>query len=435
MFAPYYIFLGDDNLWRTPDGIYLDHPYKQTDLSAYYRNVGEAAECAGLHASYADKGIKLEQIGAFAQAVGARTNLKVEGCDCRHNPKWDYLRNVGGDRYTSPIDRDFYIPKLGELLKTPSLELSRLIWRTLTTLPPNPNMFQATYQRNQSWGPRYADSTLISVLRNSAWVPQSDGIFVRPAEASRGELPEGFPFDSGSRGLKVIEFGSDAERQSAQKREKDDVAKIAGFADATALERAQRFAALPKEEQERFFAEREAAAKSAIPDREPASPQRRAQNVAEQAENAPDKESEVRSRAVSIGRDEVKAESEQYLRQHYRNVDGEMTCQICKGPLPFKLDDGSDYFETVEFLPELRKRHPQNYLALCPNHSAMYRYAHGSKEVIRGMVENLIGNDLEVTLAQQDTVIYLSSVHLFDIKAILAAERKLPPENGCDEPT
>ena len=115
------------------------------------------------------------------------------------------------------------------------------------------------------------------------------------------------------------------------------------------MERAKRFAALPEEEQERFFAEREAAAKSAIPDRDPANPQRRARNVAEQAENAPDKESEIRSRSVSIGRDDVKAEAEQYLRQHYRNEDGEMTCQICKGPLPFKLDDGSEFFETVEF--------------------------------------------------------------------------------------
>lgn len=429
LFASYYIFLGDDDQWHTPGGIYLDHPYKQTDLSAYYGRLGEDAECAALHASYKERGIKLEQIGAFAQLVGARTNLKIENRDCRRNPKWDYLRSVGGDRYTSPIDRDFSIPKLSELLKTPSLELSRLVWRTLTALPSYPDYLQATYQRNQSWGARYAESMLVHELRNAAWVPQGDGRFVRPAEASRGALPEGFPFDSGSKGLKAIQFGSEAERLSAQKREKEDVAKIAGFSDANALERAKRFAALPEEEQERFFAEREAAAKSAVPDRDPANPQKRARTVAEQAENAPDKESEIRIRSVSVGREDVKAEAEQYLRQHYRNADGEMTCQICKGPLPFKLDDGSEFFETVEFLPELKKRHHQNYLALCPNHSAMYRHANGSKEIICDMVEDLTGNELEVILAQKDMTIYLSAVHVIDIKAVLAAEAKRPPDD------
>jgi hypothetical protein len=240
-------------------------------------------------------------------------------------------------------------------------------------------------------------------------------------------LPEGFAFDPGNKGLRAIQFGSAADRRVADEHEKDSIAKRAGFADAGALERAKRFAALPEEEQEKFFAELEKAAKAAIPDREPANPQQRARNVTEQAEDAPDKESEIRSRSVSVGREDVKVEAEQYLRQHYRNTDGEMTCQICKGPLPFKLDDGSEFFETVEFLPELRKRHFQNYLALCPNHSAMYRHANGSKEIVRDLVENLNGNELEVVLAQQDMTIYLSKVHVIDIKAVLAAEASLPP--------
>lgn len=144
----------------------------------------------------------------------------------------------------------------------------------------------------------------------------------------------------------------------------DGIAKRAGFADAAELERARRFAALPVEEQEKFFVERENAAKAAIPDRDLANPQRRARNVAEQAENAADKESEIRSRSISIGREEKKVEAEQYLRNHYRNADGEMTCQICKGPLPFKLEDGAKFFEVVEFLPDLKAPLPELSRAL-----------------------------------------------------------------------
>lgn len=433
LFAEYYIFIGDDDQWHTPDGIYLDQPYQQTDLSAYYGNLGEDADCVALHASYKSRGLEPEQISAFAQAVGARSDLKIASRDCRANPQWNYLRSVGGDRYTSPVDRDYYIPDLAELLAAPNLDLSRLVWRTLTSLPLYSQYLTATYRRNLSWGSHYADSLLVHELRNAAWVPQNDGSFVRPAEARSDSLPEGFPYDSGCKGLKAIQFGSEVERQSAKKRDKEDVAKIAGFADANALERAKRFAALPEDEQERFFLEREAAAKSALPDRDPANPDRRAQRVAQEAEMAPDKESEIRSRSVSIGREDVKAEAEQYLRQHYRNADGEMTCQICKGPLPFKLDDGSEYFEIVEFLPGLMKRHYQNYLALCPNHSAMYRHANGCREIICDMVENLVGNELDVILAQEDMTLYLSTIHVIDIKAVLAAENNLPAEAEAND--
>jgi len=429
LFAPYYIFLGDDDRWHTPEGIYLDQPYKQTDLFAYYSRLGDDADCAALHPSYSESGVATKRIRAFAEAVGVIADLVIERGSCWSNPQRAYLHSVGGDRHTSPRDEDYHIPNLAELLEEPSLELSRLVWRTLTSLPTDKDYLHAAYRRNYSGGTHYADSRLVHELRAAAWIPQGDGKFVRPADASSELLPEGFPFDLGYKGVQAIQFGAEAERQSARERQKDSTAKLAGFADANALERAKRFAALPEEEQERFFAEREAAAKSAIPDREPANPQRRASNIAEQAANAPDKESEIRNRSVSLGREDVKAEAERYLRQHYRNEDGEMTCQICKGPLPFKLDDGTEFFETVEFVPGLRKRHYQNYLALCPNHSAMYRHANSCKDIIRGMVEDLTGNELEVVLAQEDMTVYVSSVHILDIKAVLEAEASVPVES------
>jgi hypothetical protein len=241
-------------------------------------------------------------------------------------------------------------------------------------------------------------------------------------------LPVGFPYDLGFRWLGPLHFGEAAARQSAQETQKDEAAKSLGFANAAAAERARRFNELPESEQEEILAEFENRRKSAIPDRDLANPKRRADNVREQAKKAPVKESEIRERSISIGIDEVKEQADTYLREHYRNEDGEMTCLICKGPLPFKLDDGSEFFETVEFLPGLQKRHFQNYLALCPNHSAMYRFANGSRETIPDLVENLNGNELEVTLAQRDMTIYLSTIHVLDLKAILSSEIDLPEQ-------
>ena len=48
------------------------------------------------------------------------------------------------------------------------------------------------------------------------------------------------------------------------------------------------------------------------------------------------------------------------------------------------------------------------------------------------MVENLTGNELGIILAQQDMTIYVSTIHVLDIKAFLVAETSLPPEDDDD---
>jgi hypothetical protein len=433
LFSQYYIFEGTDEDWHTPSGIYLDTPYKETDLSAYYSKLGEEADRQPLHEYYAELGVASERLGKFAEATGATTKLGIERIYCRYNPKWNYLRAVPGERATSPIDRDYYVPHLQNLLKSPELALSRLVWRTIAALSQFSSYFQAVYQLNTSSGARHAESMLLHDLIASRWVPQIDGSFVRPEDALREMLPEGFPFDPGYGGLKVIHFGEAAARRTVEVRQKEEVAKAAGFPDVAALDRARRFAALPAQEQERFLLEQSTATTlAAIPDRDPANPTRRAQAVTAQARAAPDKESEIRPRSVSIGREEIKQVAEEYLQQHYRNAGGGMTCQICKGPLPFKRNDGSDFFEVVEFLPELRKRHSQNYLALCPNHAAMYQYANASPDEMRMSFHDLTGNELGVVIGQQELTIYFSKVHILDMRAVLKAEEGLTQDGDDD---
>src|SRR5690606_37477543 len=161
----YYIFQGEDENWYCPEDIYLDRPYKPTDLSAYFGRIEGSEGCTALHASYENCSIALKRIRAFAESVGVRVELKIERGYCQDNPQWAYLRSVSGDRFTSPLDKDYFIPKIPELLDTPSLELSRLIWRTLTSFPPGSDYLQAAYRRNHSGGTRYADSRLVHELR------------------------------------------------------------------------------------------------------------------------------------------------------------------------------------------------------------------------------------------------------------------------------
>lgn len=426
LFDGFYIFQGEGGDWYVPESIYLDRPYLDTGLSAYYGAVTRDAGLTPLHARYLECAVETKRLSEFAKAVGVETSLEITESNCGENPQRNYLYSVGGNSTWNAINRDYFIPHLDELLKSPTIELSRLIWKTLTALPAYPNYLQAMYRRNASHGAHYAASRLAHCLQTASWVPQGDGEFVRPADASRELLPRGFPFDQGYAWLKAIQFGETAVRQSAQTLQKDAAAKSLGFADAAAAERARRFNDLPESEQEKILSALESRNKPAVPDRPLANPERRAQSVREQAMRAPDKESEILERSVSIGKADVKEQADMYLREHYRNADGEVTCQICKGPLPFKLNDGREYFEVVEFLPELTKRHPQNYLALCPNHSAMFRLANSSRETTREAFQTLTDNELAVLLAEQDLTIYFSKTHIIDLKAVLDAEDNIP---------
>jgi hypothetical protein len=246
--------------------------------------------------------------------------------------------------------------------------------------------------------------------------------FVRPDEASPDSLPEGFAFDPGWPWIKAIHFGASVVKKSQEQRQKQEVAKELGFTDSESLERAQRFVALPPEEQVRILADQERKAAAELPDHEPSNPERRAERVGGQAAIAPERRSEERTRSVSVGLETVKQEAAQYLLGQYTNSDGEMICQVCKGPLPFKLDDGTAYFEKVEFLVNLKKRHYQNYLALCPNHGAMFQHANGSSASIRSLLLKMTSNELKVVLAQKDMSIYFTKIHIADLKAVIQAE-------------
>jgi hypothetical protein len=399
-----------------------------TGLSAYYGALAPDAGLKALHARYLDCKIETKKLGEFANAVGIGTKLEINESNCSNNPEKKYLYSAEGTWTYKGINRDYFIPHIEAMLKSPSVELSRLIWKTLRTLPAYPNYLQAMYRCNASHSPRYAASRLVHELRVASWIPQGNGVFVRPTDASRELLPKGFAFDPGDSWLEAVQFGETAVRASTQALQKEAAARSLGFSDAAAAERARRFNELPETEQEAILAGFENRNKAAVPDRPLVNPERRANNVREQALKAPFKESEIRERSVSLGREEVKEQADTFLREHYRNADGEVTCQICKGPLPFKLEDGTEYFEVVEFLPELRKRHPQNYLALCPNHSAMYRFVNGSKDNMLKTFQAIEGNDLPVVLAGRDMTIYFSKTHIIDLRAVLEAEESLGQE-------
>lgn len=428
MFAEYVIFEGADGLWRQPCQVFLDKPFLDTGLNAYYQVFGDDAKSA-LAPRYNECGISVLRLRQLAKAVGVQHVLEFTRVGCRNNPDWTYLSNVPGERRTWMHDSDFIIRRLDAALAQPSVELSRLIWRTLCELRTDAEEWQAMYRKNAANGHRTSDSQFLHLLKDCAWVPQQNGTFVRPKDAARELLPEGFPIDEGYEWLRKVHFG-EANRQAAEESrakekeslEKEAVAKDLGFHDAKTLERAQQFATLPQGEQEWLLAESQRRQLHELPRHEPRNPDRRAERVRQEAANAPLKTVEERTRSVSLGRDDIKKHTEPYLQEQY-TIDGEMICQLCGAALPFKLDDGKWFFEKVEFLADLTKHHHQNYLALCPNHAAMFLYANGSKDSLRSTFLLMTEHRLKIVLARQDATVYFTETHAGDIRAAIDAEQ------------
>lgn len=434
------VFLGDDGVWHKPEEIFLDSPYLDTGLAEYYAVLGSSNNLAQLHPLYQNLPIDTPKVASLAEALGAKTAIAIAKSNCTRNPQWDYLRRVPGERNTSPINQDYVMIGFEKLTSKKSVRISRLIWNTMCQ-PRISGFLEARYRRNMSSGSHYAKSQLVHQLRNAAWVPQGDS-FVRPKAARSELLPEGFAFDAGWPWIKAIDFGSEVERENekaraaaaeaeAKKNKRQEAAAALGFKDPDDLELLRELSELSEHERHEMREElRRRKTVADLPEHEPSNPERRDQRVQDRAKDAQERESQKRTRSVSVGYAEVKQEAKQYLKDQYTGDDG-LICQVCEKPMPFSLDDGTPYFEAVEFLSgdNLKRRHKQNYLALCPNHAAMFDYANGSKDILMEMFAELSENRLEVILAQSDMTVYFTKTHIADLKSVLASEQSGVSDN------
>ena len=430
LFKDYWIFERADDQWGQPDQVYLDTPYFETGLHAYYRSLGDTADRVVLADSYKSLGISQRKLVDFAKAVSTLTNLVIEKQSTCEHPMSNSLRqdyHQRGVRSThTRINDDWTISDLTSVLDHPSEELSRLVWHTMTKS--DESILEARFRPNQQYETKVEPSTLVLTLQELPWVPQRDGEFVRPAEASRDLLPEGFPFDPGWPWIKAICFGEESVKRLEEIQRQREEAKELGFDDAEALDDAKWFGGLNAEERQRLKSEHESKRITDLPDDKPSDPGRRAEKVREQAKEAPDRGAVTVPRSVSEHREAVKKDTDPYLRTQYTNGNKVMICQVCKNALPFKLADGNYFFEAVEFLQELRRRHYQNYLALCPNHAAMYRHANGSAKRMKSLFLDLTGNELKVVLARKNKTVYFTKTHIADLKDVIATADTNEPE-------
>jgi hypothetical protein len=425
MFQDFHIFERVDGKWGQPSQVYLDAPFLETDLSAYFESLGELAP-KRLSDNYRQCGISNEKLLRFAELVGVRSGLVIEHRSThRHPASGDLRKDYYGYKVRmtdSSVDTDWWIPELDRLLAQPTVELSRLLWRTMDKAPVN--VLIAQFRPNRQYPIRQQASSLVFLLKVTPWIPQAGGSFVVPTEASSNGLPPGFPFDAGKEWLKAINFGQEETAKSEQHQIAMKVAERLGFRDVESLERARRFAELPEDEQDRILAKLDTTDASDEDERHPDYSERRREKIREAAMNAPDRGSELKLRSVAERRDGIKEGADSYLRQYYTR-DSIMFCQIGSHALPFKLPGGEEYYyEAVEILTrkETSKHHKQNYLCLCPDHAAMFRFANPNRLKMRAIVSKATGSTIRLPLAGRLLDLDFHARHLGDLRTILEVD-------------
>ena len=480
LFEDYFIFELDNGGWGKPANVFVDSPWLDTDLSVYHeeakinkekltRNALDAfgietrsdtyqaiaalqAKVKEISSNYPFKkplspkyeaffGSELEKLARFADAVGAQTKLEV--CQTRisrEHPEYQNLvENMPPPHHLAySRNEDYIIPEFKTLLEGPSIDKSRLIWRTMCVQPDS--CLRAHYWTRKHYeGKSYpAKSTLVHDLRSAEWVPQKDGdaiSFVQPCDASRALLPEegfswpkGHPEDTGEMWLQAIQFGENPEAPRRDEENLDQRAQEWGFNSddeaATAAELVQLLKEKGKSPEEELVRLR--------------SSEQRAERLTIEMDDAPKREYEPRRRSVRITRGRIAPRT--YLRGHY-SQDDTMECQMCRRlEMPFKKrNSDDDYFLAVEALrtEHFPKEHEAQYLALCPECAEMYKEFVKRSASARETLYNLLktSEDSEVRLKSHGHVIRLwfEDKHWLDLTTVVKYyEDEYTPEDSTD---
>lgn len=425
------IFLGQkvgsetDLHWCAVKSLFLDVPFEETGLSA----IEGASDKRMLWSGYEKVGPKKAFI-EFVKALGIQADLPVVQTNTRDNPARNELRadyHRAGVRWTdSAIDADWTIKHIDTFVRTPTIESSRLLWATLTNA--RPEVAKARFRPNRQYTVREADSQLICWLKANAWIPDANGDFHRPQDISRDQLPPGFLFDDRNGLLSAIGFEEAIQRQSAEYRRKDLVAREFGFdglGAATELANALRESGIDPKTAAALI--KQHAARPEQPEEEVRNPTRRRKGVMEHRDNAPENSAVRRERSIQPNLPGVVAEAKAYLRAKYTNAHGQMVCQACSNEMPFKLRTGEYYFEAVQVLKGLAQHFYENRLALCPTCSAMYQFARSSTdEDVRAAIVAVDSEKVEarvavsLVLAGEHRMVQFVGTHFFDLQVVIA---------------
>ena len=372
-----------------PSQCYLDYPYLETGFSCA-EHIHHKVSISGIYKTNLDEA-ELKKFVSILIENGVLYSFKIiQLDDIRENKKYKELNTWprGISRETYWTKRDWNIPNLSNYLSLENKNIILMVWAAIMNYrhhywqSEDINQTKA-FRRWQQTVYNRVESQIVQILRDTAWLPDIDGNYRKPAELTLDSLDKAFKIDSESPFLSAIEFGKEESerkrkleeeerRRTSEYQKKEHAANVFGY-DVDTLEEKLRKAEL----YERAEAEGRIIAEAVIeePTANTNNPEKRAAGVKEAVRDAPDRTYEEKPRSIRTS-NTAKAEAATMLKTRYTNTDDVMICQCCGKELPFKKKNGEYYFETIaldnrggEFFTKETK-YP--YIACCPNCAAMF---------------------------------------------------------------
>jgi hypothetical protein len=427
---------GSDALkWVSPIDAFLDDPFEETGFAALYKwefeSWDDEDEPDGgwwiepdKHCP-ADIYVEIAGFAPFLKQLGATHTFAVTKEGHWRNPQfqrqWLPART---SHYTIDVDYDLEEFSLDSVAETQNAALLRTLWEALVTEPGTKAV--ARYQGNASSNRFTFESKLAQALRSVPWILTRDGNLQLPKDVLAEELADGWSLPPANSLLIEIGFGT-REKIAIEQRARlraDLVAHGGSEEQATAILDAIN-SGMPAEVMIAFTEEwrRHCAA---FPESASDNPSRRSEVASGDAVSAPVRETEERMRQIVRGQTQTSEETRTYLKQNYTASDGGLVCQSCHGVMPFKLKDGSWYFEAVQFVLGRKRMHKANALAMCPVCAAKYKYVRETEDST--LTEHLLAIgvsagegsvELPVLIAGKRTVLRLTGQHAIDLQAAL----------------
>ena len=439
-----------------PSECYLDSPYLETGFScAEHIHIKTA-----LSEIYKDK-LSDTELKCFIEILIQNkifcsfTIVKIN--DLQGNKEYAKLntRPWSVERETYYIKQDWIISNLNAYLALKNRNIALRLWITIMNerqygwcyyISEDKTVAYRQWQQNKF---TKSTSQVVQVLRDSAWLPDLDGNYRKPAELSADSIDKAFHIDPKSPFLSAIEFGKEENerrkqleeeehRRTSEYQKKSDAAKVLGYSDIDEFEEVRKKAAL----YDRANAEGRIAPE--VPIEEPTAntnnPEKRTARVKESTKNAHDRAYEEKLRSIRTS-NTAKSETVTMLKTLYTNTEDVMICQCCGKELPFKKKNGEYYFETIaldnrggEFFT---KETMYPYIACCPNCAAMFNEHIVNCSSNENRIADLInkikigetikksnGNEV-IEIIMDGKIFNLTFVqkHIIDIRSVLEAEK------------
>jgi len=312
------------------------------------------------------------------------------------------------------FDPDARLEGLEHALDSITLDKARILWKILLE---HLHLIKGTVETStrqdfsdlstKTKKPEF--SSIGRLCRQKVWLPHKNGYFCVPQELFLTNLPEDFEKDTQPAQELAIKLGM----RKAEELQLADTLGIPHEDISFVLHNLEDFRAWCKQQQ----------TKPSLPSSITNDSGHRQERAAEAAHAAPEKI----YKAVTIN-SRISAKNSQpriYLRSHNTNEEGQLICQLCDRPMPFRLPNGEEYFEAYQYIDLLENEHDANHLALCPNCAAEFQHACQTDKNKRAKLIL----DIDPMAEEENLIVFLdmpvhkslrfTQRHLIDLQAII----------------